>query len=82
MLHAGMDVHQKRSSALCILDEQGASKKQIEVRGHPRKALERLRDLSEPFSVCYATACGTAGCTTRCNRRPRGRWSLTPASSA
>ncbi len=57
MLYVGLDVHQ-RCSALCVLDAQGKERDRQSVRGHPKEVVTRLRDLGEPFQVCYEASCG------------------------
>ena len=52
MLKVGLDVHE-RNSALCVLDENGKIVERFTVRGHPRKVLERLRRITDPFEICY-----------------------------
>ena len=57
MHYVGLDVHQRRSS-LCILDADGKTVKQLEVRGDWSKLIDRLAELPRPFSVCYEASCG------------------------
>lgn len=57
MLTIGLDVHQ-RSSAVCILDENGRLFKQFTVRGGPRETVCRLAALHEPFQICFEASCG------------------------
>jgi len=57
MHYVGLDVHQRRSS-LCILDGNGKTVKQLEVRGDWSKLLERVAEVPRPFSVCYEASCG------------------------
>jgi transposase len=52
MLSIGLDVHE-RTSSLCILDASGRIVKELTVRGHPRKVIEWLRTLDEPFQICF-----------------------------
>src|SRR5262245_51247889 len=57
MLYVGLDVHSKQSS-LCILNAGGAVVKQIQVNGPRSTVVQRLRELDQPFSVCYEASCG------------------------
>ncbi len=57
MWSIGIDVHQ-RSFAVCILDEHGKLVKQMKVQGALSKLMDTLRELKEPFSVCYEASCG------------------------
>lgn len=57
MHYVGLDVHQRRSS-LCILDADGKTVKQLEVRGDWSKLLERVAEVPRPFAVCYEASCG------------------------
>lgn len=57
MFYIGLDVHM-RSSALCILDERGNVIEERTIRGDRRKAIDHLRRLKEPFTVCYEASCG------------------------
>jgi len=53
MLHVGLDVHE-RSSAVCILDENGKKVKEHSVRGHPRRVITWLRrHIDTPFQICF-----------------------------
>ena len=52
MLSVGLDVHE-RTTSICILDGSGNLVKEETVKGHPRRALERLRRLRKPFKVCF-----------------------------
>lgn len=52
MLSIGLDVHEQTSS-LCILDASGQVVKELTVKGHPRKVVRGLRELGEPFQVCF-----------------------------
>ena len=57
MLYVGLDVHSRQSS-LCILNANGRLVNRCEVKG-PRSAIvDRLRQLEEPFSLCYEASCG------------------------
>jgi len=58
MLTVGLDVH-LRSSAVCILDENGRRIKQFVVRGGPRETVRRLTTLERPFQVCFEASCGS-----------------------
>jgi len=57
MLYVGLDVHSRQSS-LCILNAGGGTVNQIQVNGPRAAVVERLRKLSEPFSVCYEASIG------------------------
>jgi len=57
MLNIGLDVHQ-RSSALCILSPTGQVVKRESIKGHPRRVVDRLRQIDEPFRVCYEASAG------------------------
>ena len=57
MYYIGLDVHQ-RSSALCILGPTGRTIKQEAIKGHPRRVVERLRQIDRPFEVCYEASSG------------------------
>jgi transposase len=52
MLTIGLDVHE-RTTSICILDERGGRVKELTVKGHPRRAVACLRELHEPFQVCF-----------------------------
>ncbi len=57
MWYVGMDVHLK-SSSVCVLDEQGRRVVQKTIRGPWPKLVEWLKDLEEPFAVCYEASSG------------------------
>ena len=57
MLYVGLDVHSRQSS-LCILNSAGGTVNQIQVKGQRSAVVERLRELPEPFSICYEASCG------------------------
>lgn len=57
MHYVGLDVHQHRSS-VCILDGNGKTVKQLEVRGDWSKLIDRLAEVPRPFAVCYEASCG------------------------
>ena len=57
MLSIGLDVHQ-RSSTLCILDPTGRMVKRESIKGHPRRVVDRLRQIDETFQVCYEASAG------------------------
>ncbi len=52
MLTVGLDVHE-RTTSICILDGRGNVVKEQAVKGHPRRTLDTLRTLREPFKVCF-----------------------------
>lgn len=55
----GLDVH-LRSSAACILDENGMRIKQFAHRGDPRSLVKRLREeITQPCQVCFEASCGS-----------------------
>src|SRR5678815_3032838 len=57
MLYVGLDVHSRQSS-LCILNAAGGTVNQIQVKGPRSQVVDRLRQLDQPFSVCYEASCG------------------------
>jgi len=57
MLTIGLDVHQ-RFFAVCILDVNGERVKELQVRGRWPKLIEQLKQLAEPFAICYEASCG------------------------
>lgn len=57
MLYVGLDVHSRQSS-LCILNSAGGTVNEIEIKGPRAEVVDRLRQLNEPFSVCYEASCG------------------------
>lgn len=57
MWSVGLDVHQ-RSSAMCILDENGKIVKQVQVKGPWPEVMGVLKGLVHPFAVCYEASCG------------------------
>jgi transposase len=58
MHYVGLDVHQRRSS-VCILDCNGKTVKQFEVRGDWSKLIDRLAgEVPRPFAVCFEASCG------------------------
>jgi len=59
MLTVGLDVHQ-RTTAVCILDENGKKVKSFVHRGHPRGLVGVLEGLGEPFGVGFEASCGSA----------------------
>lgn len=52
MLTIGLDAHE-RTSSICILDSAGRIVKEQRVNGHPRRMLEWLDEVQEPFQVCF-----------------------------
>ena len=56
MYSIGLDVH-RRSTALCILGPKGRVVKRESIRGHPRKVVDRLRQLDYSLRVCYEATC-------------------------
>jgi transposase len=57
MLYVGLDVHSKQSS-LCILNSAGGTVNQIQLKGPRSAVVDRLRQLDQPFSICYEASCG------------------------
>ena len=57
MLFVGLDVHARRSS-MCILNNDGKIVKQELIAGTVSKVIDRLREITEPFSICYEASCG------------------------
>ena len=58
MHYVGLDVHARRSS-MCVLDGDGKTVRQLEVRGEWPTLLERIaREVPRPFSVCFEASCG------------------------
>jgi transposase len=57
MLYVGLDVHSRQSS-LCILNSAGGTVNQIQLKGPRAAVVDRLRQLNEPFSICYEASCG------------------------
>ena len=57
MLYVGLDVHSRQSS-LCILNASGGTVNQIQLKGPRAAVVDRLRQLDQPFSICYEASCG------------------------
>jgi transposase len=57
MLYVGLDVHSRQSS-LCILNSGGGMVNEIQLKGPRSTVVDRLRQLEEPFSICYEASCG------------------------
>ena len=57
MKFIGLDVH-KRSTNVCMLNENGKVVKEFRVRGPVSEVVERLSRLRSPFVVCYEASCG------------------------
>jgi transposase len=57
MLYVGLDVHSRQSS-LCILNSAGGTVNQIQLKGPRSQVVDRLRQLDQPFSICYEASCG------------------------
>ncbi|MCG8404350.1 MAG: IS110 family transposase [Phycisphaerales bacterium] len=57
MLYIGLDVHY-RSSAMCILNNNGKVVKEIHIRDGLPKVLATLRALKQRFAICYEASCG------------------------
>jgi transposase len=58
MLSVGIDVH-LRSSAVCVLDENGKVVEELVVREDPRGVVERLKRLAAPIQVVIEASCGS-----------------------
>ena len=52
MLSIGLDAHE-RTSSLCILGPSGRPVKELTLKGHPRRVLQWLGELDEPFQICF-----------------------------
>ncbi len=52
MLNIGLDLHE-RTSSICILDSSGRIQRREKISGHPRRVVEFLRTIDEPFCVCF-----------------------------
>src|SRR3954470_7001796 len=57
MLYVGLDVHSRQSS-LCILNAGGGTVNQVQLKGPRSAVVDRLRQLEEPFAICYEASCG------------------------
>src|SRR5436190_2142000 len=57
MLYVGLDVHSRQSS-LCILNAGGGVVNRFDVKGPRAAVVDRLRQLDQPFSLCYEASCG------------------------
>lgn len=57
MLYVGLDVHSRQSS-LCILNSGGGTVNQIQLKGPRSSIVDHLRQLKEPFAICYEASCG------------------------
>jgi transposase len=58
MHYLGLDVHTRRSS-LCVLDAQGKTLRQWEVKGPWPLLLDRVAsEVPKPFAVCFEASCG------------------------
>jgi transposase len=57
MLYVGLDVHSRQSS-LCILNSAGGTVNQIHLNGPRATVVGHLRQLKEPFAICYEASCG------------------------
>jgi len=57
MLYVGLDVHSRQSS-LCILNSGGGTVNQIQLNGPRSMVVDHLRQLKEPFAICYEASCG------------------------
>ena len=57
MLYIGLEVHSRQSS-LCILNAAGGVVNRLTVKGQRSAVVDRLRQLDQPFSLCYEASCG------------------------
>ena len=57
MLYVGLDVHSRQSS-LCILNAAGGVVNEVCLKGPRAAVVDRLRQLDQPFDVCYEASCG------------------------
>jgi transposase len=57
MLYVGLDVHSRQSS-LCILNSGGGTVNQVQLKGSRSMVVDHLRQLKEPFAVCFEASCG------------------------
>ena len=57
MLYVGLDVHSKQSSP-CILNAGGGTVNPIQLNGLRSAVVERLKQLYQPFSICYEASYG------------------------
>lgn len=57
MLTIGLDAHQ-RLYVICVLNENGAVVHEARIRGHWPKLLDYLKQLEEPFQICFEASCG------------------------
>src|SRR3954464_2057494 len=57
MLYVGLDVHSRQSS-LCILNAGGGTVNQLQLKGPRSTVVDRLRQLDQPFAICYEASCG------------------------
>lgn len=57
MWHIGLDDY-LRTSTLCILDEQGREVNLKTIKGHPRRVVEFLSEVTTPFAICFEASSG------------------------
>jgi transposase len=57
MQYIGLDVHQ-RTSTLCVIGPTGRVIRRQTIKGHPRCVVEHLRQIDQPFAVCYEASVG------------------------
>ncbi len=57
MWYVGLDFHQ-RSSSICILNENGKTVKQLQIRGAWPEVIAVLKQPKHPFAICYEASCG------------------------
>lgn len=57
MLNVGLDLHLNRSS-IRILNQDGKAVKQELVKGRWPAVIDRLRQIEQPFRVCFEASCG------------------------
>jgi transposase len=75
MLTVGLDVHFRKSS-LCVLDENGKTVRQRQVRGHWDAVVEELGQLKAPFQICYEASLGYGHLYEQIGRLPQAKRTL------
>ncbi len=80
MLYVGLDVHSRQSS-LCILNAAGGVVNRLTVKGQRAAVVDRLRQLDQPFSLCYEASCGYGHLYTSGSARwpATSRWPTPPS---
>ena len=72
MLNVGLDVHPNRSS-IRILNQDGKAVKQELIKGRWPQVIDRLRQIDQPFRVCYEASCGYGYLYDRISSLPMAR---------